>query len=89
MAKTASLKNTIRSRDVPEAPGADASHLQSFGRIIGIKGSSHRLHRDIRKGAGVRAQLRLRAGRHGLGELPAGTGRIEAYTAHQQRRNSV
>ena len=43
MAKTASLKNTIRSRDVPDFNG---SHPHSFG---GAPGSSrevaHRLHR--------------------------------------------
>ena len=53
MAKTASLKNTIRSRDVPEFNG---SHPHSFG---GAPGSStevaHRLHRGAGHDEGVRA----------------------------------
>ncbi len=53
MAKTASLKNTIRSRDVPEFNG---SHPQSFG---GATSSStevaHRLHRGANQDEGFRA----------------------------------
>lgn len=87
MAKTASLKNTIRSREVPAFNG---SHPQSFGGATGSWTEvAHRLLRGAGQDEGRPGTPPQGQDGHALPELPADTGRIEANTPHQQRRKSV